>query len=184
VPILEYLMIYTPSGLPIYSKCYGTFCKAAFKNPELLSGLLSAIESIPGTLSSELTLQSVKMGDTEMKFSKSTPAGHTIVVGLSEDRPEIADALFDGLSATLASERFKDVDWDYITSEVMTEFEDELLNHSLTNILHHYGGFEDQCPLGNNCPIHTNAEKSRKQRIWDAIKEKYDSLKKKMSGGG
>jgi len=42
--VLEYLMVYTESGLPIYSKCYGTFCKTAFKNPELLSGFLSALQ--------------------------------------------------------------------------------------------------------------------------------------------
>ncbi len=176
-------MIYTPSGLPIYSKCYGTFCKAAFKNPELLSGLLSAIETIPMTLSDELSLQSVKMGNTEMRFAKSTPDGHSIVVGLSEDRPEVADELFNAVSKTLASERFTGVDWTYITSEVMADFEDELLNHNLNDALHDYGGFKDECPLGDMCPIHTTAVKSRKQRIWGAIKEKYAAMKRKMSGG-
>ncbi|MGQ4871339.1 MAG: hypothetical protein ACP6IT_05835 [Candidatus Thorarchaeota archaeon] len=48
---LEYLMVYTQSGLPIYSKCFGGFCKSAFESPELLAGLLSAIETIPPTLS-------------------------------------------------------------------------------------------------------------------------------------
>jgi hypothetical protein len=177
-------MIYTPSGLPIYSKCYGTFCKAAFKNPELLSGLLSAIETIPMTLSDNLSLQSVKMGDTEMRFAKSTPGGHSIVVGLSEDKPEIADELFNAVSKTLASDRFKDVDWDFITSEVMTDFEDELLNQNMNDALHEYGGFKDECPLGDMCPIHTTAVKSRTQQIWGAIKDKYAAMKKKMSGGG
>ncbi|MHA1769287.1 MAG: hypothetical protein ACTSV3_05485 [Candidatus Thorarchaeota archaeon] len=54
--LLEYLMVYTDSGLPIYSKCYGTFCKTAFKNPELLSGFLSALQTLPLTSSDDLSL--------------------------------------------------------------------------------------------------------------------------------
>jgi hypothetical protein len=53
--VLEYLMVYTSSGLPIYSKCYGTFCKTAFKEPELLSGFLSALETIPPTIGGGLS---------------------------------------------------------------------------------------------------------------------------------
>ena len=83
--VLEYLMVYTESGLPIYSKCYGTFCKTAFKNPELLSGFLSALQTLPQTISTDLSLDSVKMGSTEMRFSRTTPTGHSIVVGLAED---------------------------------------------------------------------------------------------------
>jgi len=67
-------MVYTEAGLPIYSKCYSTFCKTAFKNPELLAGFLSALQSLPLTISSDLSLDSVKMGPTEMRFSRTTDA--------------------------------------------------------------------------------------------------------------
>jgi hypothetical protein len=183
LPVLEYLLIYTQSGLPIYSKCYGTFCKTAFKQPELLTGFLSAIETIPLTLSSGMSLQSVKMGTTEMKFSKTTPGGHSVVLGLSEEAPDVAKEVFDAVSKVLAAEQFRDADWDYISSDLMEAFERELLNNALPEAMHDYGGFEDRCTLGDMCPIHTTATKSRKSRIWGSIKGKYAALKQRMSGG-
>ncbi|MHA1925381.1 MAG: hypothetical protein ACXABV_13295 [Candidatus Thorarchaeota archaeon] len=180
---LEYLLIYTQSGLPIYSKCYGTFCKTAFKQPELLTGFLSAIETIPLTLASGMSLQSVKMGSTEMKFSKTTPDGHSVVIGLAEDAPEVANEVFEAVTKALSAEKFRDADWDHISSELMKAFENELLNNSLPEAMHDYGGFEDRCSLGDTCLIHTNATKSRASRIWGAIKGKYAALKQKMSGG-
>ncbi|UCH04476.1 MAG: hypothetical protein JSW05_13080 [Candidatus Thorarchaeota archaeon] len=183
MPVLEYLLIYTQSGLPIYSKCYGTFCRAAFKNPELLTGFLSAVETIPLTISSDFSLQSVKMGNSEMRFTKTTPGGHSVVIGLGEDAPDVANEVFSAVSETLASERFVNQDWSIISAELMASFEDELLKSSLPRALHDYGGFEDQCSMGDQCLIHTNASQSRAQRIWGAIKDKYAVLKKKMSGG-
>ncbi|TFG07083.1 hypothetical protein EU522_01055 [Candidatus Thorarchaeota archaeon] len=183
LPILDYLLVYTQAGLPIYSKCFGTFCKAAFQNPELLSGFLSAIETIPASLQSDLSLESIKMGNTEMRFSKTTPDGHSIVVGLTEDSPEVAEKIFSGVSKTMAEARFRNVDWSIITQDLMEDFKDELLNHTLVDVLHEYGGFEDQCPLGDKCPIHTNAVISRRQRIWSAIRITYSKMKEKMSSG-
>ncbi len=183
MPALEYLLVYTQSGLPIYSKCYGTFCKTAFKQPELLSGFLSAIETIPLTISDGMSLQSVKMGSTEMRFSKTTPHGHSVVMGISEEAPEVANNVFEAVSKTLASDRFQNVDWNYITSDLMEAFEAELLNNALPEAMHNYGGFEDRCTLGAMCPIHTNANKSRASSIWGAIREKYAALKQRMSGG-
>lgn len=181
--VLEYLLIYTQSGLPIYSKCYGTFCRAAFKNPELLTGFLSAIETIPLTISSDFSLQSVKMGNSEMRFTKTIPGGHSVVIGLGEDAPDVADEVFSAVSETLASERFVDEDWSIISTELVAAFEEELLKSSLPRALHDYGGFEDNCPMGDQCLIHTNASKSKAQRIWGTIKDKYTALKNKMSGG-
>jgi hypothetical protein len=183
LPALEYLLIYTQSGLPIYSKCYGTFCKTAFKQPELLTGFLSAIETIPLTLAGGMSLQSVKMGTTEMKFSKTTPGGHSVVIGLSEDAPEVANEVFEAVSKALAAERFRDVDWTHISTELMEAFQAELLNNTLPEAMHDYGGFEDRCTLGAMCPIHTTATKSRASRIWGSIKGKYAAMKQRMSGG-
>ena len=181
--VLEYLLIYTQSGLPIYSKCYGTFCKTAFKNPELLAGFLSAVETIPLTISSDFSLQAVKMGTSEMRFAKTTPGGHSVVIGFSEDAPDVADEVFSAVSDTLASDRFVNQDWSIISSELMNSFEEELLSSSLPKALHDYGGFQDKCTLGKQCPIHTTAYQSRAQKIWSAIKGKYAALREKMSGG-
>ena len=182
--VLEYLMVYTESGLPIYSKCYGSFCKTAFKNPELLAGFLTALQTLPLTLSSELSLDAVKMGPTQMRFSKTTPSGHSIVVGLGEDMPEVAESIFEGVSGILAAEQFLTVDWSYVTSDLMNAFEDKLLKSTLVDILHDYGGFEDQCSLGNQCPIHTNAllYQTRREKVWGLIKGKYAAMRERMQG--
>lgn len=182
--VLEYLMVYTESGLPIYSKCYGTFCKTAFKNPELLSGFLSALQTLPLTLSSELSLDAVTMGPTQMRFSKSTPGGQSIVVGLGEDKPEVAEIIFKAVSGILASEQFLTVDWSFITSDLMNAFEEKLLQSTLVDALHDYGGFEDKCSLGDQCPIHTNAllYKTRREKVWGLIKGKYAAMRERMRG--
>lgn len=119
-----------------------------------------------------------------MRFAKTTPDGHSIVVGLTEDSPEAAEKIFNAISGTMAQPRFKNTDWTIITQDLMTGFRDELLNHTLKDVLHEYGGFEDACPLGDKCPIHTTAVLSRRKRVWSAIKETYAAMKSKMSSGG
>ncbi|MBD3158938.1 MAG: hypothetical protein GF309_09140 [Candidatus Lokiarchaeota archaeon] len=179
---VEYLMVYTEAGLPIYSKCFGSFCKTSMKDPELLTGFLSALETIPSTISKDLTLDAVKMGPTDMRFTKTTPEGHSIVVGLSKDREDVAQRVFEVVQEALHEEQFASVDWTAVSGDVMNRFEKELVESRLPEAMHEYGGFSDQCPLGDQCPMHTNAGMSRTQRIWGAIKNKYRSLKKKMAG--
>ncbi len=180
--VLEYLMVYTESGLPIYSKCYGTFCKTAFKNPELLTGFLTALQTLPPTISSELSLDAVTMGPSQMRFSKTTPTGHSVVVGLGEDKPELAESIFKGVSDILAVEPFLEADWSYITADLMDAFEEKLLKSTLVDVLHDYGGFEDQCSLGDQCPIHTNAllYQTRREKVWILIKGKYAAMRERM----
>lgn len=43
--MLEYILIYQESGLPIYSKCYSTMCGFLAKDSALLAGFLSALEN-------------------------------------------------------------------------------------------------------------------------------------------
>ncbi|MFO7837029.1 MAG: hypothetical protein R6V83_10250 [Candidatus Thorarchaeota archaeon] len=179
---IEYIMVYTRAGLPIYSKCFGSFCKTSMKDPELLTGFLSALETIPTTISEDLTLDAVKMGPTDMRFTKTTPEGHSIVVGLSKDREDVAQSVFDAVQETLHQEQFADVDWTAVTRGNMNRFEEELVRSRIPEAMHEYGGFEDKCPLEDQCPMHTNAKMSRKQRIWGAIKDKYQALKKRMAG--
>ena len=169
MPVLEYLMVYTEAGLPIFSKCYGTFCTTAAKQPELLSGLLSALQTLPLTLGGGLSLQSVNMGVTNLRFSKVLPSGHSVVIGLNEDSIEVSEALFGAVNTVLNSEKFAQIDWDYITSDLMHAFEEEFVQRVLPQALHVYGGFSDECALRNQCPLHNTAVKSRKQRMWEAV---------------
>ncbi len=178
---LEYLMVYTQAGLPIYSKCFGTFCKSAFENPEMLAGLLSAIETIPPTLSEGLSLNAVSMGQTTMRFSKIMPSGHSVVIGLSEDRPEVVESVYNAVGKILESDRFRNVDWNVISSELVTDFTSALINDYLAEAMHDYGGFKDECPLGDMCPMHTDPVLSRRQRIWGAIRSRYEDMKRRMA---
>ncbi len=173
-------MVYTQSGLPIYSKCYGNFCKSAFESPEMLAGLLSAIETIPPTLSEGLSLQSISMGPTTMRFSKVMPDGHSVVIGLSDENPEVAEAVFNAVERILTLDKFKSFDWSYVTSEIVEEFTSELVHGYLIDAMKNYGGFSDTCPMGDKCLLHTDALTSRRTRIWDAIKSKYDKAREMM----
>lgn len=177
--------VYTEAGLPIYSKCYGTFCKTVFRNPEFLSGFLSAVQTLPLTISTDLTLESVKMGATEMEFSKTVPTGHSVVIGLGDNAPNVADRIFDALATILPSDQFRDMDLSFISSDLMNAFENELLENKLVEALKEHGGFENQCPLSDQCPIHTDAVQygTRRENVWSMIKGKYDALRNKMSGG-
>ena len=90
-----------------------------------------------------LSLESVKMGSTEMRFSKTTPTGHSVVIGLGEDSPDIAEDIYREVSKILAGDRFANVDWTYMTSELMDAFEKELLETALVDAMHDHGGFTD-----------------------------------------
>ncbi|TET11542.1 MAG: hypothetical protein E3J82_05565 [Candidatus Thorarchaeota archaeon] len=69
-----------------------------------------------------------------------------------------------------------------MTSELMDVFEKELLETALVDAMHDHGGFSDQCPLGDRCPMQTTAIQSRKGRIWSSIKDKYRAMREKMAG--
>ena len=122
------------------------------------------------------------MGPTEMRFSKTTPTGHSVVIGLGKDSPNIAEDIYREVSKILAGDRFVNVDWTYMTSELMDAFEKELLETAFVDAMHDHGGFSDQCPLGDRCPMHTTAIQSRKGRIWSSIKDKYRAMREKMAG--
>ncbi len=64
----------------------------------------------------------------------------------------------------------------------MDDFEEELLQSRLVEALHDIGGFKDQCSLGDQCPIHTNAllYRTRREKIWSLIKGKYETLRERM----
>ena len=51
--MIEYLMIYQPNGLPIFSKCFGGFCQLNAKDDALLSGFLHALETFPSLIGGE-----------------------------------------------------------------------------------------------------------------------------------
>ncbi|MHA1769286.1 MAG: hypothetical protein ACTSV3_05480 [Candidatus Thorarchaeota archaeon] len=125
------------------------------------------------------------MGPTEMKFSKVLPTGHSVIIGLGEQTPDVAETVFDSVKHILHQEKFANTDWSFVSSDVMKAFVKELLEKGLVEALHDHGGFKDECPLGDQCPIHTTAleNSTRRARVWDMVKGKYAAMRKRMSGG-
>ncbi|MHA2225957.1 MAG: hypothetical protein ACXAC8_12175 [Candidatus Hodarchaeales archaeon] len=179
---IEYVMIYQKSGLPIFSKCFSDFCMLNAKEPALLSGFLTALESFSLELvgkERDNTLESITMGNTTMKFKKTLPTGHSIVLGVKKDNKKMVEEVFDAI-AKLIEKEYKNQDWSTITEDFGEEFEPLLYEKVLVPILNHYGGFHDQCKLGENCAIKTIAQPTKKSSIWARIRGNYQILKEKM----
>ncbi len=173
--MIEYLIIYQPSGLPIFSKCFGGFCKAATTDEILLSGFLSALETLPSTIGGG-TLKAVDMGETRFIFRKTYPSGISVVVGLTEKADhQVAQEVFHEIQ-TILEDKYSHVKWDEIIPEVFEEFRKDLYENTLVHVLHKYGGFEDRCPRGVRCLMHTKATDSDKRSIWERLRGVYNKI--------
>ncbi|MHA2389090.1 MAG: hypothetical protein ACXACW_10250 [Candidatus Hodarchaeales archaeon] len=182
---LEYLMVYQASGLPIFSKCFKGFCTLNAKDPMLLSGFLTALQSFGAQITndgsgSSSSLEAVKIGPTVMRFSKVLPSGHNVVIGLSEDSPSMARDIFDGIDTFIRNE-YADTNWTIIDTIFGEKFGELLVNNVLAPLFHNKGGWEDTCPLGDACAMKALPVESTEEKIsiWGAIKERYRSLWKK-----
>ncbi|MFQ6123286.1 MAG: hypothetical protein ACE5R6_01585 [Candidatus Heimdallarchaeota archaeon] len=177
--MIEYLMIYQPSGLPIFSKCFGGFCKAAATDEVLLSGFLSALETFPPTISGG-TLKAVDMGETQLIFRKTYPSGISVVVGLTEKADQqVAKEVFHEIQS-LIEDKYSHIKWEEIIPEVYEEFRKDLYENALFHVLHKYGGFEDRCPRGVRCLMHTKATDLDKQSIWGRLRGVYNKIRSMM----
>ncbi|MFX0092226.1 MAG: hypothetical protein ACFFBD_10730 [Candidatus Hodarchaeota archaeon] len=171
--MLEYIIVYRKNGLPLYSKCYSDFCKAAFKEPALLSGFLFSLENFSEKLTEGNVLESIKMGQTTMFFNKTFPSRHSVVIGLKKPDPEFVEDTFEVIGIFLETE-YKNTNWDKVDSDFAKNFENELLTKILIPALkHHQMAFRDSCPAGNQCPMKTLASEANKGTIWSLIKNNY-----------
>ena len=182
---LEYLMVYQASGLPIFSKCFKGFCSLNARDPILLSGFLTALQSFSTQMTTDgsgigSTLEAVKIGPTVMRFSKVLPSGHNVVIGLSEDSPSMAREIFDGIDAFIRKD-YADTNWSIIDTIFGEKFGELLVKNVLSPIFHTKGGWEDTCPLGDACAMKALPVKPSEEKvsIWGAIKKRYRSLWKK-----
>lgn len=178
---LEYLLIYQPSGLPIWSKCFGNTCMQAMKEPMLLTGFLAALETFSTEIDSDSKLEAIKMGKTIMNFKRTLPSGNSIVIGADKEDIKMVNSVFDALQ-TLLETNYKDTNFDMLDTEIFSkQFESDLLNNTLLNALHNHGGFTDTCTGGDNCLMKTTPIQAKKRKIWNAIKDTYSKMKEKMN---
>ncbi len=181
--MIEYLMVYMPSGLPIYSKCFSGFCKANATDDILLSGFLSALESFPTMVGGE-ALKAVEMGNTSFIFRKTTPSGSSVAMGVSKGADlEEAQDVFNQIQILL-EEKYNTANWDVISPSDYEAFKKDLLENTLEPALHKYGGFEDRCQLGDQCAMGTTAIDTEKQPIWSRFRSGYTKMRAMMMDMG
>ena len=80
---IEYIMIYTDSGIPVYSHCFSTFCRELKQTETLLMGFLSAITILKEIFSSE-NISTIEHNDITMVFC-GLPSKKTIVIGVDTE---------------------------------------------------------------------------------------------------
>lgn len=176
-------MVYQENGLPIFSKCYSGFCGLVAKEPVLLSGFITALQGFATEISDPISredsaIQAITMGHTVLRFKKTLPTGHLIAVGLSEDRPDIANDIFNEVE-TLLEKKYGQTNWAIIDTDFGKEFEQALLEEALIPALHQHGGFEDRCPRGDMCPMRILPTVEKKS-IWTMLKDRYHIIRKRM----
>ncbi len=80
---IEYIMIYTDVGIPVYSHCFSNFCKELKKTETLLMGFLSALSIMRDVFSSE-RISTIEHNDITMVFYE-IPCKKTMVIGVNTE---------------------------------------------------------------------------------------------------
>jgi len=182
---LEYIIIFKEEGIPIYSQCYGSFCARVGFDESLYSGFLSALTSMPSMFGDEKGLQSVEMGFTKLHFSKTTPSGHVICVGIDKatiDDVDINNQLevfYNNINSILEDE-YKDFTWVKTNPDDIEEFENILLHKAIYPSFPYFYNNEIckvDCPFDHTGQI-TKPETNEPMSIIEKFKYNYS---KKMS---
>lgn len=176
---LEYILIFEQTGIPIYSRCFGSFCASMSFDPTLLSGFLSALSTMPSLIGHEEDkLQSVDMGSTKLNFSQTTPSGHIISIGIIKSTVDKntdmeVNKLFSAINQFL-EENYKDVNWSILDQEERDEFEKKMITDIIPNNVKTFHN-HDICNEGE-CPLDTkNVLTSDKKTIWEKLNYLYTS---------
>lgn len=196
---LEYLILFKPYGMPIYSRCFGHFCSSLMKDDVLLSAFLAALTSIGnlpdiadiGPLNFEgkemnLTfnkageLVSIKIGGTSLYFYYVKYNDYFIVAGFP------ADEFVMDYTHPAVKKFFKNVqevlDGDYgatewKSKEEFAKFEQQLLKKAVYPWMDENKA-SHSCMLGENCPLRIANIESKEKGIAGRIKETILSYRK------
>ncbi|MDH5402458.1 MAG: hypothetical protein OEY49_08205 [Candidatus Heimdallarchaeota archaeon] len=177
---LEYIIVYKSDGLPIYSKCFGTFCAIAGTNEVLLTGFLSALMTIPEMFGENMDLKSVEMGYTKLILKRTMPSGVSIAVGIvnntyDDKKHNTKIETFFEMTKNVLDKDYKDKNWSHIKQNELKEFEEKLIHNA---ILPNFPYFTDRDVCGDNCPFEDvhNYEQSKADnlQIWEVFKLNYN----------
>lgn len=174
-------MIYTDSGIPVYSYCFSSFCKELKKTETLLMGFLSAITILREVFSNE-KISTIEHHDITMVFY-GLPCKKTIVIGVnteiynSNPHNQILLQLFKDLQKFFEN-KYSDYRWGAIKRSKYLVFEEDLeQNHHRP--FFERNGIENVCPFEDSCGLRTSVVNSleTKSTLVQAIKDIYLRIK-------
>lgn len=179
---LEYLIIFESSGIPIYSHCFGGFCANIGMEESLLSGFLSALNSMPRMFGQGERVQSIEMDYSKLIFSH-TDSGKIMVIGVNKETYDDKEShavkgLFYKMNR-LIEEEFGGVNWQLAESNTRSQFEHRLVDNVLANIVD--GSLLDCCETGDDCMLdvetsHDDTEIKSQLTLWEKLGKRYEKV--------
>ena len=180
--ILEYLIVFQKSGLPIFSKCFGDFCTVLMVDDTLLSGFLSAMTSMPTFFNQKVNLDSIELGFTKLFFNYTLPSGHVICMGFnkkttSPQKEKKIDELFEKITKFIEEEK-KDINWSFLSTEEISPIVEELLTKIIEPWIHlssaNHSKHSKGCPICIDGPFFRGEDDiGMKEPIWKRLKDIY-----------
>ena len=182
--IIEYLIVFQKSGLPIFSKCFGDFCGVLLVDETLLSGFLSAMTSMPTFFAEGKAgdLNAVEMGFTKLLFSHTLPSGHVICLGfnkktITEENQKRIDVLFEKINSFIEQDNAT-IDWSLQSSEEIKVIVNTLLEKIIDPWIHVSEVYSNEhiavCPICIDGSIFRGEhDEGIKQPIWKRLGDIY-----------
>lgn len=189
---LEYLIIYTNNGLPVYARCFADSCKTAIGNPTLFTAFLASLNQFakydPENIPDEMMLNdipvkvnfnpddgvnSINLKELQLLFFYSQLEDITISAGFNSekyDRAEIVPIFkqfLEQVEEFLKS--YEGTDWSYIETAKLLEFENKLLDEVVDPFFNRHG-MKNKCALGENCPFRIAIYEGEEPTIYDRLK--------------
>ncbi|MFW9780197.1 MAG: hypothetical protein ACFFE8_15215 [Candidatus Heimdallarchaeota archaeon] len=168
---LRFILIYREDGIPIYAKCYTEFCSSLFTDTARLTSFLSSLEIMSRKVSGNQPISSMLMGNITIKFFKSLPSCHSVVLGLESHNEELFDGLFQAISILL-EQKYPDKDWSIVDRAFNAEFSSSIVKNALMPVFHGFEITHDECELGTACPLYIIGSLNKGDKsIWKLLKE-------------
>jgi len=181
---LEYIILFKEEGVPIYSQCYGSFCARVAYDDSLYSGFLSALTTMPKMFGDSKGLQTVELGFTTLHFSKTTPSGHNICVGIDKateqdiDIKDQLDLFYQRVNAILEG-KYGDYDWIQTSKDDIEEFENIMLHEAIYPTFPYFYNNEvckEDCPFDHEGQV-LDPETKQPLNIVEKFKKNYSKPK-------
>ena len=194
---LNYLIMFTEEGIPVYSRCFANLCMASLKDDVLLSAFLSSLNIIaqtdPNSAPEELILddnpikvkygeekgiRSIDFYDLELIFYYTKVDKIIIASGFvyKGDLPEKQVYQFMTELETFLG-KYSETTWGNVSLESIKDFEKDLLTAVVHPFQVKYQGKIAYCPYGENCFFRVSMYERVKNSITDSIREVYDKYR-------